>query len=153
MPPLSSTEMLLSGGALVPALVCALSDVQQQRIPNRVLLPAGGAMLLLSPWYPGRPWWSGWVGGLVAGVVMGLLLELGQRLYGQPVMGYGDLKLAAYLGLVVGYPTVWLALFWTMLSNGLVLAYYALHGARGAARLPLAPALVAGAIISLVCGG
>jgi len=143
--------MILSGLALAPAGVCALTDVQQQRIPNRVLLPAGVVMFWLSPWYPGRPWWSGWVGGLVAGLVMGLLLGLGQRLYGQPVMGYGDWKLALYLGLVVGYPRVWPALFWSLLSNGLVLACYALRGARGDARLPLAPALVAGAILSLVC--
>ena len=153
MPPIFSTEMILLGVALVPAWVCALTDVKQQRIPNRVLLPAGGVMLLLSPWYPGRPWWSGWVGGLVAGLAMGLLLELGQRLYGQPVIGYGDWKLMLYLGLVVGYPRVWWALFWSLLSNGLVLACYVLRGARGDARLPLAPALVAGAIISLFCGG
>jgi leader peptidase (prepilin peptidase)/N-methyltransferase len=68
-------------------------------------------------------------------------------------LGLGDLKLAAFLGGVLGFPLIIAGLMIAFMAGGLVaLALLALRlrGLKGA--MPYGPALVAGATVALLAG-
>jgi leader peptidase (prepilin peptidase)/N-methyltransferase len=139
-------------------LLLALIDPRTQLLPNRVLLPAtaGTAALLLAA-AAGTGDWSALLRAVEAGaasfavgLVMALLAPAG--------LGMGDVKLAALLGLVLG----WLA--WPLVLDGFLLGFVLqavagllLLAARRAGRrteLPFGPALLAGAlVVALLAGG
>ena len=135
-------------GALGCALLVAISaiDLEERRVPNRLVLPALAVALIVRSALDPSPRWL--AGALLAGgtlFVLALIHPAG--------LGMGDVKLAAFLG-------AWLA--W----NGvlaLVLASFAafvpavgLLVARGrVARkiaLPFAPFLALGGIVALLAG-
>lgn len=94
-------------GMLLAALVLvyvSITDMCERRIPNRIMFPALACALLLALIQPER--WSLLLGGVLAGVV----LLLPALLYGLDKAGGGDVKLALFLGLVLGWPNVFLAL-------------------------------------------
>jgi Flp pilus assembly protein protease CpaA len=94
-------------GLIAAALVLlyvAATDIYERRIPNRVMFPALACALALALLQPER--WSLLLGGVLAG---GVLL-LPAVLYGLEKAGGGDVKLALFLGLVLGWPHIFLAL-------------------------------------------
>jgi leader peptidase (prepilin peptidase) / N-methyltransferase len=134
------TRFAIVGGALA---ACALLDLVQRRIPNRIVLPAAAACAALTL-AAGVPL------ALMAGLTTVLLLLIvGLRWPG--ALGMGDVKLA--LLLVVGLDGSALR----ALALGLVFA--ALAGllrvirdgsAAWRASLPLAPFLAAGALVAVI---
>jgi leader peptidase (prepilin peptidase)/N-methyltransferase len=69
-------------------------------------------------------------------------------------MGYGDVKLAALIGLVCGFPLVAVALLVGIIVGGLVALFLLLSRvvqSRKAA-IPYGPFLVAGAMVALIWG-
>lgn len=132
--------------ALVVAL--AVHDARTQRIPNLVVYPALGAGLLLALASPVRPWWSGLAAGLFAG---GLLVLLDVISHGG--MGMGDAKLAALIGLLVGWPAILVALL-VAFTFGAAVALVLLAAGRVGRRdaIPFGPALAVGALVGLTAG-
>jgi leader peptidase (prepilin peptidase)/N-methyltransferase len=138
--------------ALGAAVFCAAlvtisaTDLERRIVPNRVVLPAVGAVLALQlAWRPSLEW-------PVAGLGAALFLFVAALAYPRG-MGMGDVKLALLLGVAVGW-SVPVALFAGMvfaLVPSIVL--FARHGSSARKmKIPFAPFLAAGGLLALFAG-
>jgi leader peptidase (prepilin peptidase) / N-methyltransferase len=134
--------------AFVAGVLVAVSvvDIEERRIPNRIVLPAAAAVLLaqiaLEP--GGAPEW------LLASFGAALFL-LVPRLAYPAGMGLGDVKLAFFIGAALGQavvPALVLAVFAAFVFAVVVL----IHGGAAARKtaLPFGPFLALGAIVVLL---
>lgn len=127
------------------AAVIAWMDWRQHRVPNALLIlllvPALLALILNHQGLLGAGLWTS-LAGFVAG---GLILLPG---YAMGKMGAGDVKFAACLGLLLGWPSVlkMLLLFGLVLgaTSALVLWLHRQSPEPGKYRIAAAPALAAG---------
>ena len=127
-------------------VVLSAIDIERRIIPNRIVLPAAGIVLVAQTIvHPSIEW-------LAAGLGASLFLFLCALAYPRG-MGMGDVKLALLIGFAVGR-TVPLALFaGTLFALIPSAVLFARHGA--AARkmaIPFAPFLALGAILALFAG-
>jgi len=138
--------------ALVAAFFCltlvavSATDLEHRIIPNRIVLPAAGIVLVAQTAVHPSPEWA------IAGVgASGFLLA--SALVYPAGMGMGDVKLALLLGAMVGR-TVPIALFLAFASAlvpGVVL--FLRHGAKARKMgIPLGPFLALGALVALFWG-
>lgn len=136
--------------------VVAIIDVRTRRIPNRLtypLTPALLALLALAALLNGEPDWAlrALLGGLAAFGALLVLAVISPR-----GMGMGDVKLAAFIGVGLGYlgwGHVLLGVFGGFLLGGLVAAVLLAAGQRGRKDLiPFGPYLAAGALLALLAG-
>jgi leader peptidase (prepilin peptidase)/N-methyltransferase len=139
----------------VAAVLLTGVDLQHRLLPNRVVLPAlaGGAVLLLLPALADGAWDQLLRAALGAAALFAAYLAL--ALVSPGGLGMGDVKLAALLGLYLGW-LGWAAVVLGALAGFVVQAAVALAllatrriGLRG--ELPFGPAMLAGA--ALVIGG
>jgi leader peptidase (prepilin peptidase)/N-methyltransferase len=127
-------------------------DAEHRLILDRVMVPAAVAALALSVVTPGLGVTAALVGGIGAGVAFFLLALLGSWAFRTQAMGFGDVKLAALLGLLLGNGTV-VAISIGMILGGavavtlLLLRLRTLHDA-----IPYGPFLVTGALVALLVG-
>jgi prepilin signal peptidase PulO-like enzyme (type II secretory pathway) len=144
---LSTTSLLVSAYVCF-LMVMAITDLEGQRILNSVVLPAIGLALLASFFTPGRSWVQLLLGGAVGFVVLFLLAVLVSG-----GMGMGDVKLAAFIGLIVGFPQIGLVLVLAFVMGGLIAGSQWAAGrlARGD-RVAFGPYLALGAVIGLLYG-
>lgn len=150
-------------------LVILVVDLEQQIIPNRLIYPALPVVWLLSAlWAPSEAARN--TLGLFQILSQGgdMPLALGQSLAGGLVaflvmlipwllypdgMGAGDVKLAALVGLVTGFPLSFLALLLSFLTGGLVGGLLLLSGAKGRKDpIPFGPFLVVAGMAALLWG-
>ena len=123
-------------------------DLERGLILNRVSYPAIAVAVLFALLVPERTALEMLAGGLIAFVVLmaiAILIPSG--------MGMGDVKLAAFIGLAVGYPYVWLALFLAFVIGGLIAGALVLAKVLGR-KDPIAfgPFLAAGAMVTMLFG-
>jgi leader peptidase (prepilin peptidase) / N-methyltransferase len=139
----------------VVGVLLAVVDLQHRLLPNRVVLPslAAGTALLLLPALADGAWEALLRAVLGAGALFAVYLAL--ALVSPGGLGMGDVKLAAVLGLYLGW-LGWTAVVVGALAGFVVQALVALVllatrriGLRG--ELPFGPAMLAGA--ALVIGG
>lgn len=136
--------------------VLAIVDVQYRRLPDRLVLPLIGAvavLLLLPAAVDGS--WGFYLRGLLGLLVMSAAYFL-LAVINPDGMGLGDVKLAAALGLALGFSG------WTYVLVGFMCAFVlgalvsiALMVAGRATRktkIPFGPFMVVGAILTLVIG-
>ena len=141
------TVRALAASVFCAALVAvSATDLERRIIPNRVVLPASVAVLVLNLiWHPSVVW-------PIAGLGAALFFFIAALAYPRG-MGMGDVKLALLIGVAVGKPTpvaLFLALVLALVPSIVLLAR---HGA--AARkmtLPFAPFLALGGLIGLFAG-
>lgn len=121
---------LLDALALVASLIAVVTDRRSQRIPNwltgstaALALLAWTAAALIAP-EPGVRQ-LGWavLGGASALLTFALLSWLG-------VLGFGDTKLVAAIGLCVGYPSSLRVIVCTVLCGGVIALVQALRLGR-----------------------
>ncbi|MCX7839898.1 MAG: A24 family peptidase [Anaerolineae bacterium] len=105
-------------------LVVCITDLEHRLIFNFVILPAILFALIASPFSR-----LGWKLSLLGGVTA-FVLVLGMYLFAQVfarirkinveggAFGQGDVKLATFMGLVVGFPNVFPAILYTILLGG-----------------------------------
>jgi leader peptidase (prepilin peptidase)/N-methyltransferase len=137
---------VMVGGALAVLVVLSAIDLQARILPNKILLPAMAAVLAGQlVFYPGNALES----VVAAFGAVGLLLT--PRLFNPAAMGMGDVKLAAFLGLLLG-AEVLPALMLGFLATAPVLAMLLVTRGRAARRasIPLGPFLALGAAIVLL---
>jgi leader peptidase (prepilin peptidase)/N-methyltransferase len=136
---------------VVGAFICVLIglsvvDIEQRRLPNRVVLPAAVTMLAVqTALSPGRaPEWA------LAAVGAALLLLLPLAVF-PGAMGMGDVKLALFLGAGLG-ATVAMALVLAFMSAGVFALALVAHRGIDARRQTIAfgPFLAAGAIATVL---
>ncbi|MBN1260712.1 MAG: prepilin peptidase [Anaerolineae bacterium] len=154
------SRAILALVALIPLAMVMVTDLEAKLIPNRIMLPAIGVMLLVGavvgPALPGistAQWWHVPLGGAIGFLVFWVLALLGNAVFGEGALGAGDVKLSAYVGLVVGFPFVILALVLTFIF-GFLGAVAVLIARRGSLRtaVPYGPYLVLGGAVTLLYG-
>lgn len=144
---------LLFGWLLV---VLAVIDMQTRRIPNRLTYPLTPALLVLlvaAALLEGTP------GSAMRAVICGLVafaLLLVLALINPHGMGMGDVKLAGFIGLGLGYlgwGHLWVGLFLGFFGGGVIAALLlALRLRTRKDHIPFGPWLAIGALVALLAG-
>ncbi|NOK62382.1 MAG: leader peptidase (prepilin peptidase) / N-methyltransferase [Chloroflexi bacterium AL-W] len=127
----------------IPVLIyVSFTDIRERRIPNRVMFPALAVAFTVAMIRPERG--SLLLGGLImCGIMLIPSLVLGKR-----TIGGGDVKLAFFLGLILGMPTA----FWAILVTYLIALVYASIGLilgrlKIRSKVAFAPFLALGSVI------
>jgi leader peptidase (prepilin peptidase)/N-methyltransferase len=130
-----------------------VTDLERRLILNIVTYPAMVLALAGSILVPGVTWWNALIGGAIGLLFFLLAAVAGNTLFGSGALGGGDVKLAAFVGLVTGYPMVIEALVFTILIGAVVSLALLVTRVRGLRdHVPYGPFLVAGAMITLLWG-
>lgn len=96
-------------------IVLALIDLEHKLILNRIVYPSIVVVLIIDALLPQPGIIKGVIGGAIG---FGLLLIL--AIVSRGGMGWGDVKMAALIGLVTGFPLVFIALLIGIILGGLV---------------------------------
>lgn len=146
-----SGEPLAFASALILAfllVVITFIDLDHQLILNRLTYPGIAVGLVLAVLWGGGRWKTAGLAGLGAAAVILAIVVLSRG-----GMGGGDVKLAALIGVFLGWPNAVVALFLAFLAGGtvgLLLLALRLRGRKDA--IPFGPALAAGALAALFWG-
>jgi leader peptidase (prepilin peptidase) / N-methyltransferase len=140
---------IIGAGFVAVLVILAAIDIELRVIPNRIVLPAAAAVLVLQiAFYPGDAleWLAASLGAALFLLVPALVFPAG--------MGMGDVKLALLLGamlgldvipaLLVGFLSLWPVAIYLIATQG--------WEARKE-KVPLGPALAFGGILVLLLGG
>ena len=127
-------------------------DAEHRLILDRVMLPSMVLALALSVVTPGLGFLPSLLTGLAAGLLFLLLALAGAFLFGADALGFGDVKLVLFIGLVVGVHdfAIVTALFLGVLFAGvvsLVLVLFRVLTMKDG--IPYGPFLAAGALVVL----
>jgi len=130
-------------------------DLEHSLILNKVVYPTMVVALLLSlyPW----PWFSESIGMRVAyaalGGAIGFVVFLLIALVSRGGMGWGDVKLAALVGLAIGFPMVLVAIIMAAILGGVVAVVLLATRRRGRREMiPFGPFLAVAAMVTLLWG-
>jgi len=129
-------------------IVIFFIDLEHRLVLNRVIYPGIVVALLVIPFTPGHSAKELLLGGLIGFALLFLIASI------YPAgMGMGDVKLATFIGLVVGFPWVFVALLLSFVAGGLVGGGLLLTGLKGRKDpIPFAPFLAAGGMVAMLYG-
>jgi prepilin signal peptidase PulO-like enzyme (type II secretory pathway) len=133
---------------LVLALLVVLTatDLEQRRLPHLLLDALIVVAALFVPFNPTVGWFDALIGAAVAVAFMGLL-----GLVVRGGVALGDLYLVGPIGLVLGWPAIFVAVFVAgLLSAGVSAALLLTRRAGLKSYIPFGPFLVAGMVIALL---
>ena len=134
----------------ISALVLT-TDIERRLILNVVMYPAILFALGASFFTPGMVWWSSLVGGAIGFAFFLVAALVGNTLFGSGALGGGDVKLAAFIGLVTGFPLIVEALLLTIFIGAIVSLILIATRVRSLRdHIPYGPFLIAGAIVALL---
>jgi leader peptidase (prepilin peptidase) / N-methyltransferase len=141
-------EAVLSFAFVSVLVVIAFIDYEHHRILNILTFPAIALALVAAVALPGRPPLFYLLGGLLGGGSLYLLALASPR-----AMGFGDVKLGALLGLILGYPIILVGLFLAFVIGGAVslILLAAKRVERGKA-VAFGPYLALGGTLALLYG-
>ncbi|MDI6815401.1 MAG: A24 family peptidase [Dehalococcoidales bacterium] len=143
-----SIELLLAMLFACLLIVIVVIDVEHHLILNRVVYPAIALAFLVPILTPNYGIISAVIGGVTGA---GILLPL--ALLSSSGIGMGDVKLAALIGLLVGFPQVFIALLVASTLGGAVAGGLLLARLKGRRDpIPLAPFLTVGLITAVLYG-
>lgn len=129
-------------------IVILVIDLERHRILNRLVYPGFTLGLLTAPFVPHHYFLELLGGGLMG---FGLLFLIALAYPGG--MGMGDVKLAALIGLMVGFPEILVALFLSFVAGGIAAASLMLGGFKGRRDpIPFGPFLAIGGMVSMLYG-
>lgn len=129
-------------------IVILVIDLERHRILNSMVYPGFALGLLTAPFVPHHYFLELLGGGLMG---FGLLFLIALAYPGG--MGMGDVKLAALIGLMVGFPEILVALFLSFVAGGIAAASLMLGGFKGRRDpIPFGPFLAIGGMVSMLYG-
>ncbi len=129
-------------------IVIFFIDLEHQLVLNRVIYPAILVALLAIPITPNHD-----AVKLLAGGALGFALLFLIAFIYPAGMGMGDVKLATFIGLIVGFPAVFVALLISFVAGGLIGGGLLLTGLKGRKDpIPFAPFLVTGGMVVMLYG-
>lgn len=137
-------------------IIVFVVDLEQGLILNKVAYPAMAAALLIAAFQP-QSWLGDWPFSGVANAALGGGIGLGLFLLlvfiSRGGMGWGDVKLAAIIGLAAGYPLVLVALLIGAVLGGVVGAtLLASRKRRPGEAIPYGPFLSLAVMVTLLWG-
>ena len=128
-------------------------DLETRRVLNVMLGPAAVFAVAAGLWLGAPSLQSILFGGLVAFLLFWGLYLLGRLLFGRGALGFGDVKLAAVIGLMTGYPAVLPALLAGVLFGAVgAVVLLATRRAGLKSTYAYAPYLAIGAMLTLWAG-
>lgn len=145
---------------VIPLTMIMVTDLETRLVPNLIMLPAIGVMLVIGTIFgPALPtlttweWWYAPAGGLLALIVLWLFVTVGVAAFGPGAMGEGDITLATYTGLVVGFPLIIISLLLMIVFGGIGAAgvVVARKGSLKTA-IPYGPFIILGCVVTLLWG-
>jgi leader peptidase (prepilin peptidase)/N-methyltransferase len=154
-----SIPILLVRSIFVLVLVQVIFfDFEHHLILDRVVFPAMGVALLAA--IVGKPWWPGgeafghpWLDAIVVGVGMGLVFLLlalvGGAIFKAEALGFGDVKLALFMGLLLGWPYTFTAVFYGVILAAVGATVFIVTHRSLKGTIAYGPYLAAGALIVL----
>ena len=157
---ISSFVLLLVRSLFVVVLVQVIFfDFEHHLILDRVMFPAMALALLvgLSSLIAGnrlglwqQVWWAGVGMGLGAGLLFLLLALAGSAIFKTEALGFGDVKLAVFMGLLLGWPYTFSALFDGVLLAAIgAVAFIVMHRSLKGT-IAYGPYLAAGTLVVLL---
>ena len=144
----ASFPVLLLRSVFVLVLVQVIFfDLEHRLILDRVMFPAIAAALVLSLF--GKPWWAGIATGLGAGLVFLLLALMGSAIFKAEAMGFGDVKLVVFIGLLLGWPQTLTGIFYGVVLAGVASIGVIIFNRSMKGTIAYGPYLAIGALIML----
>ena len=147
---------------LAVMIVIFVIDLEHSLILNRVVYPSALIALALAPLAPpgqevavGTAYLSALGGGALGFGILLLFFLMAWLTFarGRLPMGEGDLKMAALMGLMLGYSLLFIALWSGFLLGGVVAAVLLMSRLRQwHAQIPFGPFLATGTVIALLWG-
>ncbi|MED4203180.1 prepilin peptidase [Neobacillus mesonae] len=110
-----SGELLVALTLISMFMIITVSDIHYMIIPDKILIWFAGFFLLERIIWPLTPWWDS-----LLGAVIGFILLLIIAIVSKGGMGFGDVKLYALLGLVLGTKLVLLSFFFSTLFGAVI---------------------------------
>jgi prepilin signal peptidase PulO-like enzyme (type II secretory pathway) len=134
-------------------IILFVYDLKTQMIPDIIAYIAIGLALVysltLSLLYSLTPWWSPFLAAIVAGGFFAILVLVSKEKW----MGQGDIKLGALMGLLLGYPNVFVGLFLAFVLGALVsLVLIALKKKTLKSQIPFGPFLITAIFVTIFYG-
>ena len=141
------TLLLLRSVFVLVLVQVIFFDFEHHLILDRVMYPAMALALVVS--FFGHPWWAGLATGFGAGLLFLLLAIGGSALMKQEALGFGDVKLAVFMGLLLGVPMIFSALFYGVLFAGVGAIGFIVWHRSLKGNIAYGPYLAAGALLGL----
>jgi leader peptidase (prepilin peptidase)/N-methyltransferase len=135
-------------------LLITITDFEHRLIPERATLPAiAVAALTCWLWFWRDYWYVAFIGGLIGYAFFWLAVVVGNKAIGRGAMSRGDITLAAYVGLIVGYPGIITALVITILAGGIIsFGLLLLRRVNLRSGIPYGPFIALGGFVTMVWG-
>lgn len=148
-----SVELLFYGLYSAILALVLITDLEHRLILDVVTYPAMALGLVGSLFLPDVTWWSALIGGAIGLGFFLLAAWIGRAAFGAGALGGGDVKLAAFVGIITGYPMVIEAIVLTILIGAFISLLLLITGIRSLRdHVPYGPFLVAGAVVTLLWG-
>src|SRR5262245_27551316 len=143
---LTAYAFLAAGFCAVLVAISAI-DVEHRIVPNRIVVPGTVIVLVAHTLIdPSVEWLLGGLAGFLFLFVAAVIYPAG--------MGMGDVKLAAFLGVMLGRDVAVALLAGMLLAMVPSIVLLARHGSRARKMgIPFAPFLAGGGIVALFAGG
>ncbi|TWE02556.1 leader peptidase (prepilin peptidase)/N-methyltransferase [Neobacillus bataviensis] len=109
-----SGELIVALTFITMFIIITVSDIHYMIIPDKILIWFAGIFLLERMIWPLTPWWDS-----LLGAVTGFLLLLTIAVVSKG-MGFGDVKLYALIGFVIGFKLVLLSFFLATLYGAVI---------------------------------
>ncbi len=135
-------------------IVIALIDFKYQLILNKIVYPSLIAALIIAPFFikSGDGLLSHFVNALIGGAV-GFVFLLIPAVVTRGGMGFGDVKMAALIGLATGFGEVLVAVLGGIILGGLVAVFLLVFRIKKRKEaIPLGPFLSLATIVTLIWG-
>jgi leader peptidase (prepilin peptidase)/N-methyltransferase len=134
-------------------LLVTVTDLEHKLIPDHVMLPSIVVAALASPLRFGGGWPFALLAGVVGFVFFFAAMWLGERALGRGALGFGDVKLAAFAGLISSFPQILVGLVVAIIAGGAIsLALLIVRRANLRTAIPYGPFIVIGGFYAMVWG-
>jgi leader peptidase (prepilin peptidase)/N-methyltransferase len=149
-----SMHGLLNCVYIAVLMVLAATDLEHRLIPNAIILPAILLTLLVAFVANWMTWKAALLGGAVGLVFFGVAYGLAVLLYpGKIGLGMGDVTLATFIGLAIGFPSAAVAVVLGVLLGGAIsVALLLTRRVTFQTAIPYGPFLIAGGLIGMFWG-
>jgi prepilin signal peptidase PulO-like enzyme (type II secretory pathway) len=145
--PTSFAQLALRSVFVLVLVQVIFFDFEHRLILDRVMFPSIALALVVSLFR--HPWWGGIAMGLGAGLIFLLLALVGSAIFKAEALGFGDVKLALFMGILLGpLPTIQ-GLFYGVFLAGVVSVALIVWHRTMKQTIAYGPYLAAGALIAL----